>query len=144
MRRNAHAYSLNRPPTRPDDPVPQSSETRLRLPGIGAEDFEVGDAGSISLSQHLDYRVGITSVGYGGNSCSVAQLQALPGCLKKFTRCTGGFQLAQPPDPGRKLALVYLFREAGEFQMGMGIDQPRDDDSLAKLLDRGVWRPRHY
>ena len=55
MRRDADTYSLNRPPAGPDDPVAQSSETRLRVPGIRSEDFQVGNTGSISLSQHLDH-----------------------------------------------------------------------------------------
>jgi hypothetical protein len=81
MRRNADAYSLNRPPPGPDDPVPESSEARLRMRGIRPEDFQIGNTGSISLRQHLDHCIGITSISDRGNSCSVAHLQALPGCL---------------------------------------------------------------
>jgi hypothetical protein len=39
---------------------------------------------------------------------------------------------------------LYLFREAGEFQMGMCIDQPGNDDGFAKLLDRGFRGPCYH
>jgi hypothetical protein len=144
MWRNSDAHTVNRPPASPDDPVSESSKTRLRLPRIRSKDFQVGSPGSLRLSEHLDHGIGITSVGYCGHPRSVTQLQAAASCLEKFTGCAGGLQLAQPPDPGRKLALMYLFREAGEFQMGMCVDQPRDNDRWAKLLHRGIWRPRYY
>ena len=37
--------------------------------------------------------------------------------------------------------LLYLSGEAGEFQMGMCIDQAGDDNGLAKLLRGSVRRP---
>jgi hypothetical protein len=39
---------------------------------------------------------------------------------------------------------LYLSGEAGEFQMGMCIDQAGGYNGLAKLLRRSVWRPRYY
>jgi hypothetical protein len=43
-------------------------------------------------------------------------------------------------NPGRKLALLDLALEAGELQVGMGVDQAREYDCLGEFLVQHVGR----
>jgi hypothetical protein len=47
-------------------------------------------------------------------------------------------------DPSRKFALGYPVFEAGEFEMGVGIDQTRENDGVFELHRRNILGSRNY
>ena len=111
---------------------------------MGPEDLLIGHAGSIRLRQGLDGR---TRNRRYRRWWSLPRRSRPASPRRAASTYSAGvrrrLQLPEPPNPGRKLALLDLVREAGEFQMGMGIDQAGEDDRVTKVLGRHIRRSWH-
>src|SRR5690349_166073 len=106
-------------------PGSELCETLLRLIRVRPEHFLVSNARSTGFSQRKTCRTGISRIRDGRYPCGIAVREALPGCDQVLFGCPGCLQLAQLPDPGRKLGLLNSVGEAGELEMGMGVDETR-------------------
>ena len=124
-------------------PGSELSETLLRLIRVGSEHFLVGDARCTGFGQRNRYRAGISRIGDGRYPCGIAVREALPGCIQILFCCPGCLQLAQLPDPGRKLGLLNSVSEAGELKMGMGVDETGENGGIFPAMAGNTFGPGH-
>src|SRR5215218_3275737 len=104
------------------------------------EDLLVDDSRSVTFGQGLSHNSRISGIRNCRHTCRKAALQPFTRRIQVVRACPSRFQFAESSDPGSKVSLLYLVVEAGEFQMGMCIDQAGEDDCFAKILGDNIRR----
>src|SRR3954466_6228746 len=102
------------------------------------EHLLISHSRSTGFGQHLDHSTGVTSVGYGSDSSGKAGGEPATCRLDVLLGASRRLHFSQPSNPGSELGFRHLVFEAGEFKMGMGIDQAGKDDGVVKVLSRCV------
>jgi hypothetical protein len=126
------------------DVILKLGQARVGLGGIWPEDFLVGNSGPVRLRQRLYHRPRVARVRNQGDTSGITIGEAPAGCIEVLRGASGCFELAKMADPGGKLRVPHLPLEAGELQMGMGVDQAGNQDGVAELVCRHTRRPRDY
>ncbi len=127
MRRDAESNPVPRERCESVESGDETRELSGSLIRMRPEYFLVGDPASAQLVKRLHCGTAITGVGDGGDSLT----PAIPDALLRRSKKIGGRPLSLERDhsanPRGEIVLRNLAVESGELEMGVGIDQARQE-----------------
>jgi hypothetical protein len=115
------------------EPGEETRELSGSLIRMRPEYFLVGDPASSQLVKRLHCGAAITGVGEGGDSMTPAIPDALPRRSEKICRRALGLERDHPANPRGEIILRHLAVESGELEVGVGIDQTRQERDRGEL-----------
>ncbi len=133
MRRDAQPRAAGGDGSESDQGSLQLCEARRPIRRIGAEYFLIIDAACTEAGERAQRRAGASCIGDAGDARRPAVPHPLLGRVIELLGRGRVFQGPDRSDPARELALRVTAGEMGELEVGVRIDEPRDQHGVQEL-----------
>ncbi len=123
--------------------IPEAAQARNQLGGVGTEDFVIDNAAPTQLGERPRDRAGIAGVRDGGHPRRPALAHPAPRRLEKRDRAPRRLETADRENPIPEFRLGRGVLEAGELEVGVGVDQSGQQQRRSQLQRKSPLGPRH-